>query len=89
VEDEVKNLIAVMAGAVLMSVPLAGPADADPDAGAYADAAATGVHCNPPTPLPKDTYQCRDGCFSDSRTSDGACSHHRGIDHPVNQGNGQ
>jgi hypothetical protein len=46
------------------------------------------VHCNPPTPLPGDTYQCRDGCFSDSKTSQGACSHHGGIDHPVNQGNG-
>jgi hypothetical protein len=46
------------------------------------------VHCNPRTPLPGDTYQCRDGCFSDSKTSQGACSHHGGIDHPVNQGNG-
>jgi hypothetical protein len=46
------------------------------------------VHCNPPTPLPGDTYQCRDGCFSDSKTSQGACSHHGGIDHAVNQGNG-
>jgi hypothetical protein len=52
------------------------------------DAAPLSVHCNPPTPLPGDTYQCRDGCFSDSKTSEGACSHHGGIDHPVNQGNG-
>jgi hypothetical protein len=49
----------------------------------------SGVHCNPPTPLPGDTYQRRDGCFSDSKTSQGACSHHGGIDHPVNQGHGQ
>jgi hypothetical protein len=41
------------------------------------------VHCGPPTPQPGDTYQCRDGCYSDSKTSQGACSHHRGIDHPV------
>jgi hypothetical protein len=52
------------------------------------DYAPSSVHCNPPTPLPRDTYQCRDGCFSDSKTSQGACSHHGGIDHPVNQGNG-
>jgi hypothetical protein len=52
------------------------------------DYAPLDVHCNPPTPLPGDTYQCRDGCFSDSKTSQGACSHHGGIDHPVNQGNG-
>jgi hypothetical protein len=52
------------------------------------DYAPLGVHCNPPTPLPGDTYQCRDGCFSDSKTSRGACSHHGGIDHPVEQGNG-
>ena len=30
-----RNLIAVMAGAVLMSVPPAGPAGADPDTSAY------------------------------------------------------
>ena len=41
------------------------------------------VHCVPPTPQPGDTYQCRDGCYSDSKTPQGACSHHRGIDHPV------
>jgi hypothetical protein len=52
------------------------------------DYAPLDVHCNPPTPLPQDTYPCRDGCFSDSKTSQGACSHHGGIDHPVNQGNG-
>jgi len=52
------------------------------------DALPLSAHCNPPTPQPGDTYQCRDGCFSDSKTSQGACSHHGGIDHPVNQGNG-
>ena len=41
------------------------------------------VHCVPPTPQPGDTYQCRDGCYSDSKTSQGACSHHGGPDHPV------
>jgi hypothetical protein len=47
------------------------------------------IHCrNPPTKQPGDTYQCRDGCFSDSKTSQGACSHHGGIDHRVNSGNG-
>ena len=46
------------------------------------------VHCNPPTPETGDTYQCKDGCFSDSKTSQGACSHHGGIDHLVNTGNG-
>ena len=41
------------------------------------------VHCVPATPQPGDTCQCRDGCYSDSKTRQGACSHHRGIDHPV------
>ena len=41
------------------------------------------VHCVPPTPQPGDTYQCRDGCYSDSQTPQGASSHHGGIDHPV------
>ena len=41
------------------------------------------VHCVPPTPQPWDTYQCRDGCYSDSQTPQGASSHHGGIDHPV------
>ena len=52
------------------------------------DYAPLDVHCNPPRPLPGDTYQCRDGCYSNSKTPQGACSHHGGIDHPVNQGNG-
>ena len=41
------------------------------------------VHCVPPTPQPGDTYQCKDGCYSDSKTPQGACSHHGGIDHRV------
>ena len=41
------------------------------------------VHCVPPTPQPGDTYRCRDGCYSDSQTPQGASSHHGGIDHPV------
>jgi hypothetical protein len=47
------------------------------------DSVPLAVHCVPPTPQPWDTYQCRDGCYSDSKTRQGACSHHRGIDHPV------
>jgi hypothetical protein len=42
----------------------------------------TDVHCVPgptPTPPPDATYQCRDGCYSDSKTPQGACSHHGGI----------
>jgi hypothetical protein len=47
------------------------------------------VHCPGPTPTPSpgDTYQCKDGCFSDSKTSQGACSHHGGIDHSLQLGN--
>jgi hypothetical protein len=45
------------------------------------------VHCVPPTPQPGDTYQCRDGCYSDSKTRQGACSHHGGPDHPVQTDN--
>jgi Protein of unknown function (DUF3761) len=44
------------------------------------------VHCVPgptPTPSPGDTYQCKDGCYSDSPNPEGACSHHGGIDHSV------
>jgi Protein of unknown function (DUF3761) len=42
----------------------------------------TDVTCVPgtnPTPPPGSTYQCKDGCFSDSKHSQGACSHHGGI----------
>jgi hypothetical protein len=44
------------------------------------------VYCVPgptPTPPPGTTYQCKDGCYSDSKTPRGTCSHHGGIDHPV------
>ena len=47
------------------------------------DSVPLAVHCVPPTPQPGDTYQCRDGCYSDSKTPQGACSHHGGPDHPV------
>ena len=47
------------------------------------DSVPLAVHCVPPTPQPWDTYQCRDGCYSDSKTPQGACSHHGGIDHRV------
>ncbi len=46
------------------------------------------IHCDPPARR-SDTYQCVDGCYSNSQTPQGACSHHGGIDHPVNQGTGQ
>jgi hypothetical protein len=52
------------------------------------DYAPLDVHCTPSTPLPGDTYRCKDGCFSDSKTSQGACSHHGGINQPLNPGNG-
>jgi hypothetical protein len=49
----------------------------------------TDVTCVPgtnPTPPPGSTYQCKDGCFSDSKTSQGACSHHGGIAGSVSTG---
>jgi len=36
------------------------------------------VYCVP-TPPRDATYQCNDGCYSDSDTPEGACSHHGGI----------
>jgi hypothetical protein len=50
---------------------------------------ATEVTCVPgtnPTPPPGSTYQCEDGCFSDSKHSQGACSHHGGIAGSVSTG---
>jgi hypothetical protein len=47
------------------------------------------VTCVPgtnPTPPPGSTYQCKDGCFSDSKHSGGACSHHGGIAGSVSTG---
>jgi Protein of unknown function (DUF3761) len=49
----------------------------------------TDVTCVPgtnPTPPPGSTYQCKDGCFSDSKHSGGACSHHGGIAGTVSTG---
>ena len=46
------------------------------------------VHCTPPTQLPQDTYRCKDGCFSNSTTSRGACSHHGGIEETLTPSNG-
>jgi hypothetical protein len=53
------------------------------------DPAPLDVHCTPPTQLPKDTYKCNDGCFSNSQTPQGACSHHGGIEETLTPtGNG-
>jgi hypothetical protein len=35
------------------------------------------------TPPSGSTYQCADGTYSASKTSQGACSRHGGVDHPV------
>jgi hypothetical protein len=54
-------------------------------AGEYVD----DVTCVPgtnPTPPPGSTYLCKDGCYSDSTHSQGACSHHGGLDHPLQTG---
>ena len=47
------------------------------------------VHCPGPTstPSPGDTYRCKDGCFSDSPTPQGACSRHGGIARLLQPGN--
>jgi hypothetical protein len=43
------------------------------------------VHCPGPTPTPSpgDTYQCKDGCYSDSPNPQRACSRYGGIDHSL------
>jgi len=41
------------------------------------------VPTNAPTPPAGATYQCVDGTYSYSKTSQGACSRHGGIDHPL------
>ena len=39
---------------------------------------------NKPAKPPKgSTFLCKDGTYSDAKTSQGACSGHGGIDHPV------
>lgn len=37
----------------------------------------------PAKPRKGDTFLCKDGTYSDAKTSQGACSGHGGIDHPV------